>query len=244
MRNTKNKKSVVIQLDSVSKKYIVHHEKPTISEQIFSRRTNNEFYAIKDVSFSIYKGSRIGIIGRNGSGKTTLLKLISGITVPTSGSVTVRGKIVSLIDLEAGFHPDLSGEENIYLNGLLVGMTKREINDRKKKIIEFADIGEFIDAPLFTYSDGMKLRLGFSIGVFANPDILILDESAVVGDQWFQAKAERKITEMIQKNKTVVMVSHWLELLERNCDYFFWMEKGQLYSSGDSEMLKSYTKLV
>jgi teichoic acid transport system ATP-binding protein len=186
---------VVVELANVTKIYTVHHEKPTLAEQLFSRESKEKFKALDDVSLKIFKGEKIGIIGRNGSGKTTILKIIAQITTPTSGAVRTEGKVVSLIDLTAGFHPDLSGYENIFLNGLLIGMSSDEINKQLQNIIDFADIGNFIYSPIYTYSEGMRLRLGFSVAVYSDPDILILDEGIAAGDIDFQEKSGRKIEE-------------------------------------------------
>ena len=197
-----------VELINVAKKYTIHHEKPTLAENIFSRKKKEEFWALKDINLIIKKGERIGIIGPNGSGKTTLLKIIAGITFPSVGTMTVNGKIISLIGLEAGFHPELTGEENIYLNGLLVGMSKKEIRSKMMKITKFANIGSFIDAPFYTYSLGMRLRLGFSIAVHTNLNIIVLDETVVVGDKKFREKSVKKINELFRAGKTVIFVSH------------------------------------
>lgn len=210
---SEKKKQIAIELSHVTKKYVLHHEKPTLIEQILKKGRNDVFTALDDISIKICKGEKVGIIGENGAGKTTLLKIIAGITSPTKGKVTSAGKIVSLIDLEAGFHPELTGEENIFLNGLLIGMSRTEIQNSFSKIVEFADIGRFIDSPIYTYSSGMKLRLGFSIAVHANPDTLILDEGIAVGDQSFRKKSSEKIESFFSKGKTIIIVSHWLDYL-------------------------------
>src|SRR3990167_10056105 len=160
----KNQNSTVITLTEVTKSYTIHHEKPTLVEHLINGR-NESFNALEDINLEIKKGEKIGIIGPNGSGKTTLLKIIAGITSPTMGIVKTSGMIVSLIDLEAGFHPDLTGEQNIVLNGMLLGMTRAEIAKKHQAIVRFAGIGQFIDAPLYTYSSGMMLRLGFAVAV-------------------------------------------------------------------------------
>ena len=218
----------------------MHHEKPTLTENIFSRRRNEEFWALKDINLTIYKGDRVGIIGENGSGKTTLLEIIAGITTPTQGSVITNGRIVSLIELEAGFHPELTGEENIYLNGHLAGMSNPEIDANFAKIISFADIGEFIDAPFYTYSEGMKLRLGFSIVAHTNPDIVLLDENLAVGDKEFAKKSHKKIQEFIKKGTTLVIVSHWMQLLKEKCNRIFWLDKGRVKKTGDINLIDKY----
>ncbi len=227
----KNHKSIAIKLTNISKRYIVHHEKPTLAEKIIkSTRWKSEatFWALKNINLEIKKGERLGIIGPNGSGKTTLLKIIAGITTPTSGRVETQGKIVSLIDLEAGFHPDLTGVQNIYLNGMLLGMRRREIDCKLKNIINFADIGQFIDTQLYTYSSGMKLRLGFAIAVHADLEILILDENITFGDEFFRKKLSKKVKELFKQNKTIIIVSQWLEFLKNNCGNIMSMERGEI----------------
>jgi ABC-type polysaccharide/polyol phosphate transport system ATPase subunit len=214
-----------IKLLNITKEYTIHHEKPTLVEKIV-RHKNESFFALKNVNLEIKPGEKVGIIGENGSGKTTLLKIISRIANPTSGSVTTKGNIVSLIDLEAGFHPDLTGEQNIFLNGMLLGMRKVEIAKVLKHIIKVANIGRFIDIPLFTYSQGMKLRLGFSIAIHANPDILILDETMSVGDKRFRKTSHAKIQEIISNNKTVIIASHDLKFIGENCERVIWIKKG------------------
>lgn len=231
---TRANSSIAIQLSSISKKYEIHHEKPTLVEKFINGR-NETFWALKDINLTIKKGERVAIIGPNGSGKTTLLKIIAGITAPTTGTIETHGKVVSLIDLEAGFHPDLTGEQNIYINGMLLGMGKKDIAKKLDRIISFADIGQFIDVPLFTYSSGMKLRLGFAIAVRANPDILILDEGLSVGDADFQKKSQAKIWEFFRNGKTVLVVTHWLEFIKRNCRRILTMEKGRVISDGTTK---------
>ncbi|PIX81299.1 MAG: hypothetical protein COZ34_04000 [Candidatus Pacebacteria bacterium CG_4_10_14_3_um_filter_34_15] len=239
-----NKSTVplAIKVKNVTKTYILRHEKPTLIENLLYKSRNEIYVALENVSFSVQEGDRLGIIGSNGSGKTTLLKLIAGITKQQKGSIKVNGKIVSLIDLSAGFHPDLTGEENIFLNGLVIGMNKNEIESKKKLIIEFADIGKFIDAPLYTYSSGMKLRLGFSVAIHSSPDLLLLDEGFAVGDENFRRKANKKILDFQKQTKTLIMVSHWLEELERNCNKILWLEKGKIVAYGGTEILKQYKK--
>jgi ABC-type polysaccharide/polyol phosphate transport system ATPase subunit len=233
---------IAIQLTNISKKYVVHHERPTLIDNIFSKKNKGEFWALRNVNFRIPKGEKVGIIGPNGSGKTTLLKIIAGITTPTTGSVITNGKCVSLIELEAGFHPDLTGEENIYLNGLLIGMTTNEIKAKLKRIIDFADIGEFIDTPMYTYSSGMKLRLGFSITVHSDPEILILDEGIGIGDRDFQKKSQDKIQEFFKKGKTILVVTHWLDFIERNCNRVIVMKKGRIAQDGSKSLVAQYRK--
>lgn len=237
------KNNLAIKLINVSKKYTIHHEKPTLAERIFNGSTE-EFWALKYINITIKKGEKIGIIGPNGSGKTTLLKIIAGVTSPTSGEILTNGKIVSLIDLEAGFHPDLTGEQNISLNGMLLGMSKQEIMEKLSAIIKFADIGQFIDTPLFTYSEGMRLRLGFSIAVHAEPDILILDEGLSAGDNNFQKKAAVKLQNFFFQGKTIIVVSHWFDFLKKNCQRILIVNKGHVISDGTIKIIDSYENLI
>lgn len=237
----KTMQDIVIKLTNISKKYVLHHEKPTLVENIFSRKTKEEFWALKKINIVIKKGEKVGIVGHNGSGKTTLLEIISGITVPTTGKIATSGRLATLIELEAGFHPDLTGEENIYFNGLMIGMSKNEIRANFKKIISFADIGVFIDAPMYTYSEGMKLKLGFSIMVHANPDILVLDENMAVGDRSFHNKSYSKIEEFIEQNKTIIVVTHYLEFLKKKCDRVIWLKEGKIIRDGGMrKVIKEY----
>lgn len=222
--------NIAIELTGVSKKYEIHHEKPTLVETIIKGK-NEVFWALRDINLTIKKGERVGIIGPNGSGKTTLLKIMTGITTPTTGKIITNGRIVSLIDLEAGFHPDITGVQNIYINGMLLGMSKKEITSLIPKIIHFADIRQFIDAPLFVYSQGMKLRLGFSIAIHTNPDILLLDENIAVGDENFQKKSSQKLLEFQNRGKTIIIASHWVNFLEQHCTRIITLNRGSLVSS-------------
>lgn len=223
----KNKKIPVISLKNISKVYTLHHEKPTFVETVLKKGYREQYTALNNINLEIYAGEKVGIIGPNGAGKTTLLKIISGITTPTSGRVKVKGKVVSLIGLDAGFHEELTGEENIFLNGLIIGMSKEEIQQKFSSIVAFADIKQFIDAPLFTYSQGMRLRLGFAVAVHSDPDILIIDEGFSVGDEGFRKKSSDKIEEFFRAGKTVVMVSHWVEMLREICGRMISLENGE-----------------
>lgn len=233
---------LAVSIRGLRKKYVLHHEKPTFVEKFFSKSTSEEFMAIDNIDVSIPKGQKVAIIGRNGSGKTTLLKLICGVTKETQGDVKIIGRVVSLIDLEAGFHPDLNGLENIELNGLIVGMTRSEIKARTPDIIKFAQIGKFIDAPLFTYSEGMKLRLGFAIAVHADPDILVLDEMIATGDANFQKKCFSRIEDFFKQHKTIITVSHVMEFIEPHYQRFIWLEKGKVKMDGGKEVVAAYRK--
>lgn len=234
------KKNIVISVNKLSKTYMLKHEKPTFIDFILSRTKREQHIALQNISFSLEKGDTLGIIGHNGSGKTTLLKLLSGITKPTEGTITILGKLVSLIDLESGFHPDLTGEENILLNGLIIGMTKEEILKNKQKMIRFADIGKFIDAPLHTYSRGMKLRLGFAVAMYSKPDVLVLDEDFSVGDEKFREKAHKKIVTFTKKGGTLIVVSHWLEDIKDNCNKVLCLDHGKIVGFGDGKVVEKY----
>jgi ABC-type polysaccharide/polyol phosphate transport system ATPase subunit len=179
------------------------------------------------------KGSTYGVMGRNGSGKSTALKLVAGITKPTSGSVRVEGRISALIELGAGFHPEISGRENVFINGIMLGLTKREIQERFDEIVDFAELREFIDAPVKTYSSGMYMRLGFAVAINVNPDVLLVDEVLAVGDEGFTHKCLDKFAEFKRSNKTILLVTHSLNLIERFCDEALWLDNGHAMSHGD-----------
>src|SRR6059036_734779 len=191
------------------------------------------FPALTNVSFTVPKGSTYGVIGRNGSGKSTALKLMAGITKPTSGTVRVDGRVSALIELGAGFHPEISGRENVYINGIMLGLTKREIQDRFDEIVDFAEMREFIDAPVKTYSSGMYMRLGFAVAIHVNPDVLLIDEVLAVGDEGFTHKCLDKFAEFRRRNKTILLVTHSLGLVERFCDDAVWIDDGRVQAQGD-----------
>jgi ABC-type polysaccharide/polyol phosphate transport system ATPase subunit len=191
------------------------------------------FPALKGVTFNVPAGRTFAIIGRNGSGKSTALKLVAGITKPTTGTVTVRGRISALIELGAGFHPEISGRENVYINGIMLGLTKREITRRFAEIVEFAELQDFIDAPVKTYSSGMYMRLGFAVAIHVDPDILLVDEVLAVGDEGFTHKCLDKFSEFKRRGKTILLVTHALSLVERFCDEALWLDSGKIRGSGD-----------
>ena len=191
------------------------------------------FPALTDVSFRVPKGATYGVMGRNGSGKSTALKLVAGITKPTSGTVRVEGRISALIELGAGFHPEISGRENVFINGIMLGLTKREIQERFDEIVDFAELREFIDAPVKTYSSGMYMRLGFAVAINVNPDVLLVDEVLAVGDEGFTHKCLDKFAEFKRSNKTILLVTHSLNLIERFCDEALWLDGGRAMSYGD-----------
>src|SRR5713226_2710788 len=196
-------------------------------------RASETFPALADVSFTVSKGSTYGVIGRNGSGKSTALKLVAGITKPTAGTVKVDGRISALIELGAGFHPEISGRENVFINGIMLGLTKREIQARFDAIVEFAELREFIDAPVKTYSSGMYMRLGFAGAINVNPDVLLVDEVLAVGDEGFTHKCLDKFAEFRRRGKTILLVTHSLNLVERFCDEAIWLDAGHARTHGD-----------
>ncbi len=191
------------------------------------------FPALQHVSFTVTTGKTYGVIGRNGSGKSTALKLVAGITKPTSGTVTVHGRISALIELGAGFHPEISGRENVFINGIMLGLTKREITDRFDDIVEFAELQEFIDAPVKTYSSGMYMRLGFAVAIHVDPDVLLVDEVLAVGDEGFTHKCLDKFAELRRRGKTILLVTHSLNVVERFCDEALWLDDGRAMAHGD-----------
>jgi ABC-type polysaccharide/polyol phosphate transport system ATPase subunit len=191
------------------------------------------FPALSDVSFTVPRGSTYGVIGANGSGKSTALKLVAGITKPTSGTVRVTGRISALIELGAGFHPEISGRENVFINGIMLGLTKREIQQRFDQIVDFAELTEFIDAPVKTYSSGMYMRLGFAVAIHVDPDVLLVDEVLAVGDEGFTHKCLDKFAEFRRRGKTILLVTHSLNLVERFCDEALWLDGGCARTHGD-----------
>lgn len=237
-------KQIVIDFINVHKQYRLQKGK-TVKELIPSllkeKKLSASFSALKAVTLQIAKGQSVGFIGANGSGKSTILKLIAGITQPTSGSVTVTGRVASLIELGAGFHPDLTGRENVYLNGLILGMSKKEVGTRFNDIVTFADIAQFIDEPVKHYSSGMYLRLGFAVAIHTTPDILLIDEILAVGDENFQKKCLTKIRELKKQGVTIVVVSHNMSLLAEFCDTLFLMQHGRLVTAGATrKVLQAY----
>jgi ABC-type polysaccharide/polyol phosphate transport system ATPase subunit len=197
------------------------------------------FSALTGVSFTVPKGCTYGVIGPNGSGKSTALKLVAGITKPTTGTVRVEGRISALIELGAGFHPEISGRENVFINGIMLGLTKRQIHERFDEIVEFAELTEFIDAPVKTYSSGMYMRLGFAVAIHVDPDVLLVDEVLAVGDEAFTHKCLDKFSEFRRRGKTILLVTHSLGLVERFCDEALWLDAGVARSHGDPKRVVS-----
>lgn len=203
------------------------------------------FYALRDVSFSIGRGETVALVGRNGSGKSTALKLIAGVMAPSEGRVWVGGRVSPLIELGAGFHPDLTGRENVHLNGSILGMSGREIDAQFADIVEFAELAEFIDTPVKRYSSGMYMRLAFAVAVHSNPEVLLVDEVLSVGDQFFQEKCIERMHEFKRRGVTIVVVSHSLELVETFCERAIWLDHGQFVDEGPAaEIAKRYLDSV
>lgn len=195
-------------------------------------RGKRQFWALKNINFTIKAGETVAIVGRNGSGKSTILKLISRIIDPTSGVIRVRGRLSALLELGAGFHPDLTGRENIFLNGSILGLGRKEMRQKLADIIEFAGVGEFIDIPIRNYSSGMQMRLGFSVAVHVEPEIILIDEVLAVGDYSFQQKCLKRIGQMQEAGVTIVFVSHDFEPVEELCRRALWLEGGELCADG------------
>ncbi|MFD0869525.1 ABC transporter ATP-binding protein [Paenibacillus residui] len=231
---------IAIKLENVSMKYRMASEKISSIKYYFIQKMRKkisyvDFHALNNINFEIYKGEVFGIVGLNGAGKSTLLKIIAGILKPTSGKVTKNGAIAPLIELGAGFNGELSGLENIYLNGLVLGYSKKFIQEKVDEIIEFSELEQFIHTPLKNYSSGMRARLGFSIATIVQPEILIVDEVLSVGDHKFKEKSENKMMSMINGGATVLFVSHSLGQVEKLCNRVAWLEKGQIREIGEPQ---------
>jgi len=230
--------TATIGFDNVSKKFTLRHERARSFQEAalaFLRGRDNsreELWALKDVSFAVERGETLGIIGPNGSGKSTVLKLITRILEPTSGQVVVQGRVSALIELGAGFHPDLTGRENVYLNGSLLGFSRNEMKAKFDQIVEFSELEKFIDVPIKHYSSGMHMRLGFAVAIHVDPDILLIDEILAVGDQAFQNKCLGKIGELKRQGVTILFVSHDLDAVQGLCDRALWLEGGRVQVEG------------
>jgi ABC-type polysaccharide/polyol phosphate transport system ATPase subunit len=195
------------------------------------------FTALRGVSFQVAAGQTFGVIGRNGSGKSTALKIIAGITKPTFGTADVRGRVSALIELGAGFHPEISGRENVFINGIMLGLTRRDIQRRFDEIVDFAELRDFIDAPVKTYSSGMYMRLGFAVAIHVDPDVLLVDEVLAVGDEAFTHRCLDKFAEFKRRNRTILLVTHALDLVERFCDEALWLDAGARRAAGDPKRI-------
>lgn len=230
----------MIKLENVSMKFNLGIEKNFSIKEAFiaffdkkRRPKKSDFWALKDVSFSIKKGEVVGLIGSNGAGKSTLLKVVSGVMKPTKGKVTVNGVISPMIELGAGFDPELTARENIYLNGSILGYSKMFLDEKFDDIVEFSELKDFLDVPVRNFSSGMVAKLAFSIATIVNPEILIVDEILSVGDIKFQEKSKNKMLEMIKGGTTVLYVSHSLESIRELCNHVVWLEHGQIVKIGD-----------
>jgi len=232
--------NIAIKVDNVSKKfckrlrYSIAYGLTDISKKILGisiesqKLRKNEFWALDDISFELKKGETLGIIGPNGAGKTTLLKLLSGIIMPDKGKIEVNGRVGALIELGAGFHPLLTGRENIYINGAILGMSKKEIDKKFDSIVDFADIGDFLDMPVKSYSSGMFVRLGFAVAIHSEPDILLIDEVLAVGDMNFRRKCYQRMLDLKKEKKTIVFVSHNLLLIKKLCQKSMLLDQGKM----------------
>jgi ABC-type polysaccharide/polyol phosphate transport system ATPase subunit len=227
----------IIEVNHVTKAFWRHAGQKLLRHMVsdlFKRRDEDYFYALRDVSLTVDKGEAVALIGSNGAGKSTMLSLVAGLVQPTEGTVRIDGRVAALLELGSGFHPDLTGEENVFVNAALLGLSQAETKACYKDIVEFAEIGDFISEPTRTYSSGMMVRLAFSVAVHTNPSILIVDEVLAVGDAQFQVKCSHKVSEMRKRKTTMLCVSHNPQMVRDFCDRAVWLEKGQLVLDGDS----------
>ena len=241
-------KDNIIEVEDIGIKFKLTNDKILSLKEfitaILSKKISySEFWALKNVSFNVKKGEVIGIVGRNGSGKSTLLKIISGIMKPTHGTIKVRGNIVPMLELGSGFDMDLNGRENIFLNGAILGYSKEFLESKYDEIVNFSELGEFIEVPIRNYSSGMLMRLAFSIATVVNPDILIVDEILAVGDEAFQQKSKKRMKELMSGGTTVLFVSHSLEQIREMCDRVVWLDHGNVIMIDKSEKVCSVYEL-
>jgi ABC-type polysaccharide/polyol phosphate transport system ATPase subunit len=247
-----NMSANAIEIKSLSKKFKVYHHKESHLKYVFLNllkgkrsKMQSEFWALKDINLDIEKGQTVGFIGCNGSGKSTLLKLISRILYPDGGAINAHGKISTLIELGSGFHPDLTGRENVYINASILGFARAEVTKKFKAIVDFSGLEDFIDNPVKTYSSGMYVRLGFSVAINIDPDILLVDEVLAVGDENFQKKCIKKIMEFKKEGKTIIFVSHDLKSVEELCDQVVLLHNGKLVKQGKPvEVISEYHRLL
>lgn len=233
----------VIDVQNVSKKYYLNQEKKhsTLRESFSNflkkpfKKADDEFYALKDINFEIHEGDRVGIIGKNGAGKSTLLKVLSRIVQPTSGKIKIYGKVASLLEVGTGFHPELTGRENIFLNGAILGMSRQEIRQKFDDIVAFSEVERFLDTPVKRYSSGMYMRLGFAIAAHLDPDLLIVDEVLAVGDSQFQEKCLKKLNTLSQSGRTILFVSHDIGSIVSLCNKGIFLQQGQIKEQGNIE---------
>ena len=230
--------TAAVVVDDVSKKFRLYHERnQSIKSAIMRGRTSvhEDFWALKDVSFEVPEGSTFGLIGSNGSGKSTLLKCLAKIYYPEKGSIGYKGRVAALLEVGSGFHPELSGRENIFLNGSILGMKKAEITKKFDEIVDFSGVEQFIDQPVKNYSSGMYVRLGFSVAINVDPDVLVVDEVLSVGDAEFQEKCAQKFVDFKKAGKTVILVSHAMGAVRSMCDHAAWLSHGELVSIGEAK---------
>jgi ABC-2 type transport system ATP-binding protein len=226
---------VAIEVDDVSKKFRLYKERnQSIKSAVMRRRVSEheDFWALRDISMQINQGETFGLVGDNGSGKSTLLKCMAKILYPDKGGITMHGRVAALLEVGSGFHPELSGRENVYLNGSILGMSRKEVDRKFDDIVDFSGVREFIDQPVKNYSSGMYVRLGFSVAINVEPDILLVDEVLAVGDESFQAKCAEKFAQFRDEGRTVVIVSHALGTLAKMCDRAAWIQHGDLKMVG------------
>jgi len=240
------KKDYAIKVTNMTKTFKLYSDKPNTMKERLVRgwKSKNETRTVlKNINIEIKKGETVALIGVNGSGKSTLLKLMTKIIFPNKGTVETKGKLTSLLELGAGFHPDFTGRENIYFNASIFGLTKKEIDERLDKIIEFSELGDFIDSPIRTYSSGMYMRLAFAVAINVNADILLIDEILAVGDQHFQEKCFAKLEELAKSDMTIVIVSHSLSSLNKLCNRGIWIKDGEINMDGKfKEVSEAYIK--
>ena len=245
MKNKKNE--IAIDVNHVTKTFKLYSDKPqTLKERLVRgwKNKTEERTVLKDINIEINKGETVALIGVNGSGKSTLLKLMTKIIYPNKGTLKTNGKLTSLLELGAGFHPDFTGRENIYFNAAIFGLTKKEIDDRLESIIEFSELGNFIDSPVRTYSSGMYMRLAFSVAINVDAEILLIDEILAVGDQHFQDKCFAKLEELAKSNMTIVIVSHSLDSIKKLCNRAIWINEGRVAMDGKcSDVISEYLKV-
>jgi ABC-type polysaccharide/polyol phosphate transport system ATPase subunit len=232
----------IIEFDHISKRFRLRRSRPRSFQELFldtfrmrGRRPVETIWSLRDASFCIEQGEMMGLIGANGAGKSTALKLVSRIIEPTAGRLAIHGKVTGLLELGAGFHPDLTGRENVFLNGAIMGMKRKEVRRRLDRIVAFAELEEFIDVPVKHYSSGMYMRLGFATAVHADADVLLVDEVLAVGDQAFQSKCHQRIAELRRNGVTILFVSHDANVVRRLCDRAIWLDKGRVRSVGDAD---------
>jgi ABC-type polysaccharide/polyol phosphate transport system ATPase subunit len=236
---------IAVEVEGVSKRFRLYHERNQSLKAAFMRGRRakfDEFWALRDVGFSVPAGKTYGLIGHNGSGKSTMLKCMAGILVPDRGSLRTRGKISALLELGAGFHPELSGRDNVYLNGSILGMSKKQIDAQFDEIVDFAGLETFIDTPVKNYSSGMYVRLGFSVAINVDPEVLMVDEVLAVGDEAFQRKCMDKFKQFRDEGRTVIIVSHALGTMRTMCDEVAWLDHGRLLGTGrPGDLVDQYT---